>query len=75
MTFSLDSATALLERAPATLAVLLGQLPDGWTRTNEGRDTFSPFDVVGHLIHGEKTDWIVRARIIREHGEARPFDR
>lgn len=75
MTFTLAGTIALLERGPATLAALLDGLPDDWTRSNEGPETFSPHDVVGHLVHGEKTDWIVRARIILEQGEARPFDR
>ena len=75
MSFSLDDTIALLERTPATLAAQLEGLPDAWARTNEGAETFSPYDVVGHLIHGEKTDWMARARIILEHGEARPFDR
>ena len=75
MSFSLDHTIALLERTPPTLAALLRDLPDAWTRTNEGAETFSPYDVIGHLIHGEKTDWMARARIILEHGEARPFDR
>ena len=73
--FTLDRTIALLERTPAALAAWLEPLPDEWTRTNEGADTFSAYDVVGHLIHGEKTDWIVRARIILEQGQARPFDR
>jgi len=73
--WTLDGTIALLERTPATLAPLLGGLPDEWTRAREGPETFSPYDVVGHLIHGEKTDWMVRARIILEHGEARSFDR
>jgi len=75
MSFTLDDTIAVLERTPRTLGSLLEGLPDCWTRTTEGPDTFSPYDVVGHLIHGEKTDWIPRARIIREQGEARPFDR
>ena len=75
MTFSLELTIALLERTPPTLAALLDELPEEWTRSNEGPDTFSPYDVIGHLIHGEKTDWMPRARIIREVGEARPFDR
>jgi len=75
MVLPLDRTIALLERTPATLAAWLDGLPDEWTRSNEGPDTFSPYDVVGHLIHGEKTDWIVRARIVLEQGEARPFDR
>lgn len=50
-------------------------LPDDWVTANEGGETWSPFDVIGHLIHGERTDWVPRARIILEHGEARAFDR
>src|SRR5256885_16627202 len=75
MAFSVDQTAALLERTPGALRALLEGLPEGWTKTNEGPETFSPYDVVGHLIHGEKTDWMVRARIIRESGESRPFDR
>lgn len=71
----LDTTMALLERTPATLIAWLDGLPDTWNRTNEGPDTFSPYDVIGHLIHGEKTDWIPRARIILEQGTSRPFDR
>ena len=66
---------SILERTPATLDALLRVLPDPIVRTNEGGDTWSAFDVVGHLIHGERTDWIPRARIILEHGESRPFDK
>lgn len=75
MTFDLDRAAALLERTPATLSAWLDGLPDEWIHAREGPETFSPFEVVGHLIHGEKTDWIPRARIVLEHGESRPFDR
>jgi hypothetical protein len=76
--FSLPDAMAVLERTPATLDVLLRTLPEIWVRRNEGRnhdkDTWSAFDIVGHLIVGERTDWMPRVRIILEHGEARPFD-
>lgn len=72
-TFDLDEAMALLSRTPATLDALLRNLPDGWIRAHEGGDTWSPFDVVGHLIHGERTEWLGRARIILEQGESRPF--
>ena len=54
---------------------LLRDLPEEWTRRNEGDGTFSAFDVVGHLIHGDRTDWIPRARVILEHGETRPFEK
>ncbi len=78
MEFDLDDAVAILSRTPAVLEALLGELPPGWTSGDEGPDTWSPYDVVGHLIHGERTDWIPRARIILEAGESRafePFDR
>ena len=64
MNFDLGPALAVLERTPATLRALLDGLPDVWIRGDEGPDTFSPFDVVGHLIDGEETDWIPRAKII-----------
>jgi hypothetical protein len=76
--FDLDEAAAILARTPATLDALLRGLPAGWITAHEGGESWSPFDVLGHLIHGERTDWIGRARIILEHGEARafePFDR
>lgn len=78
MEFQLDNAKEILRRTPSTLNTLLYGLPDEWTLANEGADTWSPFDVLGHLIHAEETDWIPRARMILEHGEARtfePFDR
>jgi DinB superfamily len=71
--FVLEEAIAILARTPATLDGLLRGLPDGWIAANEGGETWSPFDVIGHLIHGERTDWMPRARIILEHGEARTF--
>lgn len=67
-------AVAILARTPATLDALLRGLPDDWISSHEGGETWSPYDVVGHLIHGERADWIPRARIIIEHGEARPFE-
>ena len=73
--FSVDEAVAILARTPAALDGLLRGLPDTWTTANEGDNTWSPFDVVGHLIHGERTDWIPRARIILADGEARAFDK
>jgi hypothetical protein len=73
--FVLDDAVALLMRTPTTLDALLRGLPVWWTRGNEGSGTWSAFDVVGHLIHGEETDWIPRVKIILEHGETRAFDK
>src|SRR5205807_10598665 len=72
-TFDLDDSVAVLERTPATLTMLLDGLPDTWIRATEGEGTWSPYDVIGHLIHGERTDWIPRARHILA-GETRPFE-
>jgi hypothetical protein len=72
--FDLHEATAVLARTPATLDALLRGLPDGWIQAHEGGETWSPFDVIGHLIHCEQTDWVPRVRIILEQGEARTFD-
>jgi hypothetical protein len=74
MEFDLDNAMAVLTRTPATLRTMLKDMPRDWVETNEGADTWSPYDVIGHLIHGERADWIARAKIILEHGESRPFD-
>ncbi len=68
----------VLERTPATLRALLAGLPERWTDATEGPGSWSPYDIIGHLIHGERTDWIPRARIILAQGEDRrfaPFDR
>lgn len=73
--FVLEEAIPILARTPATLDALLRGLPDGWIVAHEGDATWSPLDVIGHLVHGERTDWVPRARIILEHGEARAFDR
>jgi hypothetical protein len=73
----LDEAVAILERTPATLGTLLGGIPDTWARATEGEGTWSPYDVVGHLNHGERADWVPRARHILS-GDLRaftPFDR
>ena len=72
---SLRQSVALLERTPSALNALLRDLPEEWTRRNEGQGTWTVFDVIGHLIHGERTDWIPRARRILEFGESKPFDR
>lgn len=78
MEHDLEHTTALLERTPAALDALLRGLPKGWTDGNEGEGTWSVREVVGHLIHGERTDWVPRARRVLESGESRafePFDR
>ena len=74
MEFVLEDAIAVLSRTPSTLRSLLQDLPSGWIENNEGAETWSPYVVVGHLVHGERADWIPRARIIRQYGESRPFD-
>jgi hypothetical protein len=70
----LQHAISLLTRTPAALNTLLRDLPETWTHRNEGEGTWSPFDIVGHLIHGEHTDWIPRAKIILQFGESKPFE-
>lgn len=72
--FSLDETVAVLGRTPPILNALLRGLPNTWAHCNEGKDTWSAFDIVGHLIFGERTDWMPRLRIILEHGDVRPFD-
>jgi len=73
MEVQLDHVRDILRRTPSTLKFLLQDLPEDWLMTNEGGETWSPYDVVGHLIHGEETDWIPRAKMILEHGESRAF--
>ncbi len=72
-TFSLADALPMLRGTPGVLKAWLSDLPETWTIANEGPDTWSPFDVVGHLIHGERTDWIPRLELLLAHGESRPF--
>jgi hypothetical protein len=76
--FNLDEGIAVLERTPGTFRALLAGLPEPWITCTEGPDTFSPFDNLGHLIHGERADWIPRARIILAQASDRtfqPYDR
>ena len=78
MTFNLDKSTEILARTPLVLESLLTGLSREWLMENEGENTWSPYDIVGHLIHGEKTDWIPRARVILSDEEDKtfvPFDR
>jgi hypothetical protein len=78
VSFDLSETLDILERTPAVVGTLLRGTSASWHRIDEGPDTWSAYDVVGHLIHGEETDWVPRARIILEHGENRsfePFDR
>ena len=73
MRYSLEKSCQILERTPTVLKALLMGLDEGWTMNNEGPDTFSPYDVIGHLIHGEKTDWTARTKIILEFGLSKSF--
>lgn len=76
--YRLDEALPVLRRTPAVLRALLLDLPEPWITATEGPGTWSPFDVVGHLIHGERTDWVPRVEHILEHGDTVPlpaFDR
>ena len=78
MGHNLQNTISLLTRTPAALNVLLRDLPETWTLRNEGENTWNVFDVLGHLIHGERTDWMPRARMILQFGENKtfePFDR
>ena len=73
MNFTLSDALPVLRRTPAVLHAWLWDLPGVWLTSNEGPDTWSPYDIVGHLIHGERTDWIPRTELLLAHGESRPF--
>ena len=77
VTYNLADSISILERTPITFKALLNGLPDVWVRATEGENTWSPYDVIGHLIHGERTDWIPRARhILSKNPEPfEPFDR
>jgi hypothetical protein len=74
MNFDLAASVAVLERTPAVLRAWLDGLPALWTAATEGPETWSAYDVVGHLVHGERTDWIPRARIILAQGADRGFE-
>ena len=74
MRFDLSETLDILERAPSVLDALLRGTSRAWHATNEGGDSWSAVGVLGHLVHGEETDWVPRARIILEHGDAKPFE-
>jgi DinB superfamily len=78
MPHNLEDTISLLARTPAVLNALLRDLPESWTLANEGKNTWSAFDIVGHLIHAERTDWVPRVKMILQFGESKafePFDR
>jgi hypothetical protein len=74
MPHNLQDTIALLARTPAALNTLLRDLPKMWTFRDEGEGTWNAFDIVGHLIHGDRTDWLPRARMILQFGESRAFE-
>ena len=74
MQHNLQDTISLLGRTPVALNAFLRDLPEIWTFSNEGESTFSAYDVVGHLISGERTDWMPRVKMVLEHGETRPFE-
>jgi hypothetical protein len=76
--FSITKSIEILERTPKILSILLGNLSDSWVSKNEGGETWSPFDILGHFIHGDQTDWVERAKVILSSSEDKtfvPFDR
>ena len=74
MEYTLAQSIEILERTPGVLSALLGNLSDDWAKRNEGGESWSPYDVLGHLIHGERKDWIERMKRILESGVAKPFE-
>ena len=78
MKFDLNNSIEILEKTPEILEAYLSGLSNNWLKNNEGKNTWSPYDIIGHLIFGEKTDWIIRAKIILSQSENKmfePFDR
>ena len=74
MEFRIEQAIEILRTTPHVLRASLKDISDSWVHNNYGESTFSPYDIVGHLIHGERTDWFARAKIILEHGDSKPFE-
>ena len=74
MPHNLETSLALLSRTPSALNALLRDLPEEWTRRNEGNNTWSAFDTIGHLVYCEQADWMPRAKMILKFGESRTFD-
>jgi hypothetical protein len=75
MKYDLQKSMEILQRTPAVLRELLQGIHPDWLMNNEGPETFSPFDVVGHLLHGEKTDWTSRVKMILQHADKMPFEK
>ncbi len=75
MKYSTEKSYEILNSTPAVLQSLLGHVSAEWIMSNEGPETFSPYDIIGHLVHGERTDWVPRAKIVLEHGLQKTFER
>jgi hypothetical protein len=73
MKYSIERSIEILERTPEVMNCMLSGIGDDWVMNNEGPETFSPYDVIGHLVHGEKTDWTARTKMILEFGDAKTF--
>ncbi len=73
MQFNIDKSLKILQRTPAVFQTMLSGISEDWTHHNEGGDTWSVYDIIGHLIHGEKTDWMTRRDIILVSGTTKPF--
>jgi len=74
MQFDINRAIEVLERTPSVIKSLLSEISDEWTLNNEGENTWSPYDVVGHLVHGEKTDWMPRLEMVLGNSETKTFE-
>ena len=74
MTFNLDEALEILSRSPESLRSLLSGLSNGWIQHNEGPETWTPYDVLGHLVNAEQSNWMPRLNMILEHGERQSFE-
>lgn len=74
MEFNIAKSNEILRQTPGTLQSLLGNLSGDWINNNEGGESWSPYDILGHLIHGEKADWMGRIKTILNHGDSKPFE-
>ncbi|GAB5401042.1 MAG: hypothetical protein Aureis2KO_26270 [Aureisphaera sp.] len=74
MKYNLEEAISILQRTPLALRSMLSGLSDSWTHSNEGGRSWSPYDVIGHLVHGERTDWMPRLEIVLSEGPNKTFE-
>ena len=73
MKYKLKESREILERTPYVLQAFLKNISSDWSKQNEGGESWSPYEILGHLIHGERTDWIPRCQIILDFGTSHPF--